>query len=500
MNLTEIIPCLPKARISGPREGEWTRVTDDSRTVEEGCAFVAVRGTAFDGHRYIPTAIASGAVAIVAEDEPLDGYTGTWIQVTNSRDALAVLADLQAGSPSAALNLVGITGTNGKTTIAYLVHEILKRVRQRAGMIGTIQVDDGVTVTPSTHTTPGAIELQDLLGRMRNNGCHGVAMEVSSHGLEQGRVKGINFQVGVFTNLTQDHLDYHGTMENYFEAKKILFTSMASHSAKSVAVVNGDDRYGVDLLRDFEGRLKLVSYGFGTHCNFQAGRIQQSAKGMEFQLEAKGKEFLVRIPLIGRFNVLNTLAALASVDAIGVPLRDAIAAVKDIAGVPGRLELAGMVDGAAVFVDYAHTPDAVQNVCRTLRELEPGRLITVFGCGGGRDRGKRAPMARAAEKDSTFCIVTSDNPRNEDPAVIINDVEKGFMGSNHTSIPDRREAIRAAIEMSKPNDIILIAGKGHENYQILGAERIPFDDRVEVRKVIEVVARLKEKEKEREEV
>ena len=496
MNITEIIPCLPKARISGPREGEWKRVTDDSRTVEAGSVFVAVRGTEFDGHRYIETAIKSGAVAIVAEDDPAEGYEGTWIQVTSSRDALAVLADLQEGSPSADLNIIGITGTNGKTTIAYLVHEILKRVRQRAGMIGTIQVDDGATVTPATHTTPGAVELQSLLARMRDNGCHGVAMEVSSHGLEQGRVKGVHFKVGVFTNLTQDHLDYHGTMGNYFEAKKILFTSMAAESSKSVAVVNGDDGYGVDLLRDFEGRLKLVNYGFGTQCDFQAGGVKQSAKGMEFQLESKGKSFLVRVPLIGRFNVLNTLAALASVEAIGVPLRDAIAAVKDIAGVPGRLELAGMIDGAAVFVDYAHTPDAVQNVCRTLRELEPARLITVFGCGGGRDRGKRGPMARAAEKDSDFCIVTSDNPRKEDPAAIISDVEKGFMGSAHTSILDRRDAIRAAIETSRPNDIILIAGKGHEDYQIFANETITFDDRVEVRKAIEVVGRLKDKEKE----
>ena len=284
MNLSEIVPCLPSAVISGPREGEWLVVTDDSRQVQEGSVFVAVKGSAFDGHQYIPTAIASGAVAIVAESEPIDGYKGTWIRVSNSRDALAILADLQAGSPSSDLNLIGITGTNGKTTIAYLVHEILKRTRQRAGMIGTIQVDDGLEVTPATHTTPGAIELQGMLSRMRDNGCHGVAMEVSSHGLEQGRVKGVHFQVGVFTNLTQDHLDYHGTMENYFEAKKILFTSIAAHSSKAVAVVNGDDRYGVELLKDFEGRLKLVSYGFGAHCSFKAGRIKQSAKGMEFQL------------------------------------------------------------------------------------------------------------------------------------------------------------------------------------------------------------------------
>ena len=293
MTLTEITLCLSKARISGPAEGEWTAVTDDSRNVEEGSVFVAVRGSEADGHKFIETAIAAGAVAIVAEEEPPAGFKGTWIQVTDSRDALAVLADLQAGSPSADLNIVGITGTNGKTTIAYLVHQILKVLRQRAGMIGTVQVDDGVETSVATHTTPGAVELQKMLSRMRDNGCHGVAMEVSSHGLEQGRVKGINFKVGVFSNLTQDHLDYHGTMANYFEAKKGLFDSMAAQNPKAVAVINGDDRYGVDLLKAFEGRLKLVSYGFGNHCTFQAGRIKQSAKGMEFQLEAKGKSYLV---------------------------------------------------------------------------------------------------------------------------------------------------------------------------------------------------------------
>lgn len=494
MNLSEIVPCLPKARVSGPREGEWLSLADDSRQVQEGSIFVAVRGTASDGHQYIGTAFEKGAIAVVAEDEPAAGHPGTWIQVPNSRDALAILADLQAGSPSAELNLIGITGTNGKTTITYLVQQILKALRLRAGMIGTVSVDDGETVTTATHTTPGALELQSLLARMRDNGCHGVAMEVSSHGLEQGRVKGLNFQVGVFSNLTQDHLDYHGTMENYFEAKKLLFTSMAEHNPKAVAVINGDDRYGADLLRDFEDRLKLVSYGFGSMCSFQAGRLKQTAKGTEFELQVKGKSFLVRIPLIGRFNVLNTLAALAAVEGIGVSLRDAIAAVKDVVAVPGRLELAGTIERVAVFVDYAHTPDALANVCRTLRELEPSRLITVFGCGGSRDRGKRAPMARAAEKDSDFCIVTSDNPRDEDPEAIIKDVEKGFVGRSHLSIPDRREAIRTAVEMAKGNDIVLVAGKGHEDYQIFANGTITFDDRVEVRKAIEAVAKLNGKE------
>lgn len=490
MNLEDVITCFPNARISGPREGVLEGVADDSRKVVPGGVFVAVRGHLVDGHKFIDVAIAAGATTIVAETEPVAGFTGTWIQVIQSRDALAILGELFAGSPSADLNIVGITGTNGKTTVAYLVHYILKQVRHRAGMIGTVAVDDGLTSTPATHTTPGALELQGMLARMRDNGCHGVAMEVSSHGLEQGRTKGIHFKVGVFTNLTQDHLDYHGTMEHYFQAKKILFSDMADHSSKGVAVINGDDRWGVELLKDFQKRLKLVSYGFGSNSDFQAGRIKQTAKGMEFQLEAKGKSFLVRVPLIGRFNVLNTLAALAASDAAGVPLRDAVAALRDVPVVPGRLELAGIKNGAAVFVDYAHTPDAIQNVCRTLRELEPGRLITVFGCGGDRDKSKRAPMARAAEKDSDYCIVTSDNPRNEDPLAILAEVEKGFTTRNHRQVPDRKEAIKLAITLSKPNDIVLIAGKGHEGYQIFKGETVDFDDRVEVRKAIEIVTRI----------
>ena len=321
-------------------------------------------------------------------------------------------------------------------------------------------------------------------------------MEVSSHGLEQGRTKGIHFKVGVFTNLTQDHLDYHGTMANYFDAKKTLFRDMAAESAKSVAVINGDDSWGVELLKDFKDRLKLVSYGFGSQSDFKAGRIKQTPRGMEFQLEAKGKSFLVRVPLIGRFNVLNVMAALAAVEAVGVPLRDAVAALRDIVGVPGRLELAGMKNGAAVFVDYAHTPDAIQNVCQTLRELEPGRLITVFGCGGDRDKGKRAPMARAAERDSDICIVTSDNPRGEDPAAIIAEIEKGFSTQNHHSIPDRKEAIKQAISIAKPTDIVLVAGKGHECYQIFKDETTDFDDRVEVRKAIEIALRIEGRDQE----
>jgi UDP-N-acetylmuramoyl-L-alanyl-D-glutamate--2,6-diaminopimelate ligase len=282
-------------------------------------------------------------------------------------------------------------------------------------------------------------------------------------------------------------------MEAYFEAKKLLFREMAETDAKGVAVVNADDSSGEKLLQSFEGRLQLVSYGFGSSCDFQAGRIKQSPKGMEFELQAKGKSFLVRVPLIGRFNVLNSVATLAAVNAIGVPLREAVAALKNVPVVPGRLELAGMKGQVAVFVDYAHTPDAVQNACRTLRELEPDRLITVFGCGGDRDRGKRAPMARAAEKGSDFCIVTSDNPRSEEPLAVIQEIEKGFSGKSYEIIEDRRAAIKRAIASARGRDIVLIAGKGHEDYQIFKDETLSFDDRVEARKAIEIAKRADER-------
>ncbi|MDP0490651.1 MAG: UDP-N-acetylmuramoyl-L-alanyl-D-glutamate--2,6-diaminopimelate ligase [Verrucomicrobiota bacterium JB023] len=486
MKLEDLVLCLSQPHVSGPRDGvELSGVHDDSRQVTPGSLFVAVRGLAVDGHDYISKAVTQGAAAIVAETEPPEGYDKVWIRVKDSRLALANIADAWHHSPSRDLPMVGVTGTNGKTTIAYLVHTILKATRMRAGMIGTVAIDDGVESNPAKQTTPGALELQSLLARMRDNGCGGVVMEVSSHGLEQGRTLGVDFNVGVFTNLTQDHLDYHGTMENYFAAKKKLFTQMANAKGNAAAVINLDDRYGVELVDDFASRLNIVTYGFSSQCDFRAGRMKQDARGTEFQLEAKSKSFLVRVPLIGRFNVMNVLAALAAVTSVGVPMREALNVLKEMKGVPGRLELAGMKSGVPVFVDYAHTPDALQNVCRTLRELEPSRLITVFGCGGDRDRGKRAPMARAAEALSSFCIVTSDNPRGEEPDAIMREVEKGFAGEAYTLIEDREEAIRRAIEAAREGDIILIAGKGHEDYQIFSDRTIEFDDRKVARRIID---------------
>lgn len=483
MTIEELLACLPVVSAVGPREGELSGVTDDSREVVANGVFVAVKGALSDGHDYIEQAVNKGVVVVVAEEVAPEGFEKTWIQVASTRLAVPVIADLWWSSPSQDLDMIGVTGTNGKTTTAYLLHAIIKKLRLRAGMIGTVVVDDGLTETPAKNTTPGAMQLQGLLALMRENGCGGVVMEVSSHGLEQGRTDGVDFNVGIFTNLTQDHLDYHGSMENYFDAKKMLFEQLAKSGGKKVAVINKDDRWGGELMKSFENRLNLISYGFGSGCDFRAGKVTQNSRGMEFQLSAKGREFLVRAPLIGRFNVMNVVAALAAVSALGIGLREAIEALRDVS-VPGRLELVGSAAGAAVFVDYAHTPDALLSVCQTLRELNPGRLITVFGCGGDRDRGKRAPMARAVEQYSDFSFVTSDNPRSEDPEAILSEVVKGFSGTNYRKIVDRSEAIQEAVALSQQGDIVLIAGKGHEDYQLIGGKTLSFDDRVEARKAI----------------
>ncbi|MGC4014869.1 MAG: UDP-N-acetylmuramoyl-L-alanyl-D-glutamate--2,6-diaminopimelate ligase [Luteolibacter sp.] len=324
-----------------------------------------------------------------------------------------------------------------------------------------------------------SLELQNLLGRMRDHGCRGVSMEVSSHGIDQNRIGSLGFDAAIFTNLTQDHLDYHGTMERYFEAKKSWFDKLADNplGKKPVAVINVDDAYGLEIAESLEGKLPVYRYGFGVHTDFRANNLKQTARGMEFELTAKGKSFLVRAPLIGRFNVYNLLAAIAAVSACGIRPRESVAAIAEAPQVPGRMENIGQAGGATVFVDYAHTPDALENACRTLRELNPRRLITVFGCGGDRDRTKRPLMGTAAAQNSDICIITSDNPRSEDPMAIIQEIEKGMGGKTYKVIADREEAISSVVKAARAGDIVLIAGKGHETYQQFADRTIDFDDR-----------------------
>ncbi len=488
MILRDLVSCLSRVTASGPMDTEVAALTASSREVGPGMLFAAIRGTTIDGHRFINDALAAGAAVVLAESAPPSDLKRetAWLHVPDSREALSRLASLHAGHPWMNMAMAGVTGTNGKTTTAFLIHHVMKTAWHRAGLLGTILVDDGEKQETAKHTTPGSIELSALLGRMHDHGCRGVAMEVSSHGIHQKRISAIGFDACVFTNLTQDHLDYHVTMDAYYQAKADWFHALAAdpHGKKPVAVINTDDAYGLDLAASLDGRMPVCRFGFNVHCDFRANNFRQNPRGMEFELAAKGKTFLVRAPLIGRFNVYNLLAAIAAANACGIRPREAVAALASAPQVPGRMENVGNAGGATVFVDYAHTPDALENACRTLKELDPRRLITVFGCGGDRDKGKRPLMAAAAARHSDACVITSDNPRSEDPSAIIREIESGMAGMGHISIPDRAEAIAYAVKNSLSGDIILIAGKGHETTQQFSDTTIDFDDRKHASKAL----------------
>jgi UDP-N-acetylmuramoyl-L-alanyl-D-glutamate--2,6-diaminopimelate ligase len=488
MILKQLVASLARVTASGPMDAEIHSLTASSKEVGPGVMFAAIRGSANDGHRFIGDALSAGASAILAETAPPSdfGNTVAWLHVPDSRAALAEMASALADHPWRDLAMAGVTGTNGKTTTAFLIHHVMKTEWHRAGLLGTVLVDDGETVSSATHTTPDPVALLQLIARMRDHGCRGVAMEVSSHGIHQKRVASIGFDACVFTNLSQDHLDYHGTMDAYFRAKADWFHALAAdpHGKKPVAVINTDDSFGAELADELDGKMPLIRFGFGVHCDFRANNFMQSARGMEFELATKGKSYLVRAPLIGRFNAYNLLAALAASHACGIRPREAVAALANAPQVPGRMENVGNAGGATVFVDYAHTPDALEKACRTLKELNPRRLITVFGCGGDRDRGKRPLMAAAAARHSDACVLTSDNPRSEDPLAILREMEAGIGGKNHLSIADRAEAISFAVQNSLSGDIILVAGKGHETSQQFSDHAIEFDDRKHASKAL----------------
>lgn len=477
MNLRTLISSLDSPVVSGSLDTEIQTLAYDSRQVGPGTAFFALRGSSNDGNRFIPKAIAAGCSAIISENAPPTDSNVPWVHVRNARIALARAAAAFYQDPAAHLKVAGITGTNGKSTTAFLLHYLLNAGQFRAGLIGTLFYELGGQQVPASHTTPESLELQQLLAQMQANGCRACAMEVSSHALDQERVHGLPFDAAIFTNLTQDHLDYHGTMEEYFAAKVRLFEAVANQSHGSL-IINGDDTWGRKLISRYESTGRILTYGYGVHSDYRAVNVRSDLNGTSFELEVKGRSFLVRLPYIGDFNVLNALAAIAAANSMGLNLRETIKHLESAPQVPGRLERVSDHTRTHVFVDYAHTPDALDNVLRTLRALKPNRIITVFGCGGDRDRTKRPKMAAAAEAGSDICLLTSDNPRSEDPASIIADAGKGFTGrSRAAKILDRREAIKAAIEGARDGDIVLIAGKGHEDYQEINGVRHPFDDR-----------------------
>ncbi len=477
MQLKTLAAALPLREVDGPLEREIEGIYYDSRRVQKNGLYVAVHGAIVDGHKFTEQAIERGATAIVVEQHEAHSRATTLV-VDDSRRALADLAFVFHRKPALRLKTAGVTGTNGKTTTTFLLKHICESAGLRSGLIGTVRYQIGERILPATRTTPESADLQELLAQMVGAGCKAAIMEVSSHAIVQERIRGLEWNVAIFTNLTQDHLDFHRTMEEYFEAKAKLFTGLAQQENKkdAVAVINLDDRYGEQLIQRLGESVPVVTYGLGQRADFRASNYRTEFGGTSFQLDARGRSYLVRIPLIGRFNVLNALAALAAASSLGVNLRDAVLSLGKAPQVPGRLEAVPAKRQFQIFVDYAHTDDALLNVLKTLRELSPRKLICVFGAGGDRDQAKRPLMGRVADQNADFSIITSDNPRKEDPRAIIAEIKKGFRSQNYEAIPDRAEAIAHAISLAQPRDIVLIAGKGHEPYQEFADHTIPFDD------------------------
>jgi UDP-N-acetylmuramoyl-L-alanyl-D-glutamate--2,6-diaminopimelate ligase len=474
MRLDQLLKAIEPLKVEGPLDREITGIAFDSRRVKPGSLFVAIRGEHSDGSAYIPAAIDMGAAAVVTETEGLVGRAAQ-ILVRDARPALADLAAEFFGHPARGLKVVGVTGTNGKTTTAFLLKHICDRALLRSGLIGTVRYEIGDRVLPASRTTPESLDVQELLRQMVDAGCKAVAMEVSSHALCQERVRGMEFDAAVFTNLTQDHLDYHRTMEAYFAAKASLFTRLATQQKKAKAIVNIDDRHGQRLVQMLSDT-PVVTFGQSARADFRASNIRIDFNGTSYQLDANGKSYLVRLPLIGAFNVYNSLAAIAAAWVLNVNVRQSLLALADAPPVPGRLQAVAGQRLFKVFVDYAHTDDALLNVIRTCRELKPSRLIVVFGCGGNRDRGKRARMGSVVDEHADYAVVTSDNPRKEEPEAIIADILPGMPRRNYEVVVDRKEAIVHAIDLAQPRDIVLIAGKGHETYQEFADHTVPFDD------------------------
>lgn len=494
MRLRDLINHLEIKDVNGDIEVEIKDIAYDSRKVKDGSLFIAIRGYNSNGHGYINDAIKRGAIAIVGEG--FDGFTvhsspfTVFITVPDSRRALALLSDKFYGHPSGTLKLIGITGTNGKTTTSYLIKSILEAAQKKVGLLGTINYIIGTdTILPASFTTPEALELQGFLKDILAGGAEYAVLEVSSHSLALQRVAGCEFEAALFTNLSQDHLDFHGTMEEYFRSKSKLFDQLRPNG---IAVINIDSPEGRILAKGLKGN--ILSFGISEEADLKASDIKSGIRGLSFEIKWLGGMIKIESPLVGTHNVYNILASAGVALGLGIPSSMIIEGIARVKGVPGRFEKIDEGQDYTVVVDYAHTEDALRKVLMAARDLiakeaqkTRGKIITVFGCGGDRDRGKRPKMGEAACNLSDFVIITSDNPRSEDPLGIIKEIEKGITEvglSNYTIIPDRREAIGKAIEIAEKGDLVVIAGKGHEDYQIIGEKRYPFDDREVAREMI----------------
>ena len=474
----------------GDLDGSITSVTDDSRSVSSGSLFVAVKGERVDGHKYVGQAIKAGAAAIVGQDS-VERASVPFVQVTDSRKALGLIGSRFYGDPSAQLAMIGVTGTNGKTTTTYLCKALLENIGRRVGLIGTVAYQIGAETIPASHTTPGAVELQQLLARMNEARLDSVVMEVSSHALAMDRTAGCEYDVAVFTNLTQDHLDYHRTMEEYFQAKLRLFTGLGQgKKTRQRAIVNMDDPRGVYVRAAC--RVPVWGYALNVSADLMAENVRLSMNGSTFTAATPAGTFTVESRLVGEHNVYNLLGAIGVALHGGATCDQVREAVARVHNVPGRFERVSAGQDFTVVVDYAHTEDALVRLLTAARTLKTERIITLFGCGGDRDRGKRPKMGRAAVEFSDVVILTSDNPRTEDPLAILREVEAGVCEAlqrrpsvQYHMVADRREAIRTAVGLARPGDILLIAGKGHEDYQIVGTKKMHFDDREVAREAIQ---------------
>ncbi len=507
MELKKLLEGVEIRKITGETLREIEGIAYHSHRVGKGFLFAAIRGMEVDGHQFIGEAIQRGAEAVLLE-EGQEIANRTMVFVPNSRQALAKISSNFYGNPSSQVKLIGITGTNGKTTTTYLLESIFRNAGYAVGVIGTINYRFDQKITPAPNTTPESLDLQRILWEMVREGVSHVIMEVSSHGLDLDRVFGCQFDGVIFTNFTSDHLDYHKSLRQYFESKRKLFSDSLMKSLKNrrFAVTNHDDPKGEDIVEGIG--LPVIRYGFNSFCDISADQVTFSFEGLSCRIRTPKDRFFVRSKLMGGFNLYNILAAVAAGVAMDIPLEALKDGIESLEGVSGRFEKVENQKGIQVIVDYAHTHDALERVLLGLKDIlgrtpqSNGKMITVFGCGGDRDRTKRPLMGEVVGRNSDLTILTSDNPRTEDPLVIMDEVETGFKSfsleewhqneinswrsrKGYLKVPDRREAIRTAIRLAQPLDTVLIAGKGHEDYQIIGRRRFPFDDRVEAKKALE---------------
>ncbi len=480
MTLETLLDGVNITKITGKTSCEILGIAYDSRRVTAGTLFVALDGEHVNGVQYIEEAIRRGAAAVLSQMPSVCGEKFPSIEVADARLALAQISKTFYDHPAERLCTVGITGTNGKTTVSFMLREIFKKAGRHPGLIGTVHYEIGERILPATRTTPEAPDIQLMLSQMEGTGCDSVIMEVSSHALAQQRIEGIFYDAAVFTNLTQDHLDYHGTIESYFSVKARLFGAVCRF-----AIINRDDPWGHRLLKEKMGNDDCFSYGFNAEADVRGYNVFSEASGSHMRVESPWGNVEISLQLIGEFNLHNALAAFATAAALGVPVEKIVEALADMKRVPGRLEAIANKKGKRIFVDYAHTDDALKNVLEALRTITSGRLIVVFGCGGNRDKTKRFLMGQVASRLADYSIITNDNPRSEVPENIAANIVVGFDSKhNYEVLLDRQTAIVRGLELIRKRDILLIAGKGHETFQEFQNTIVPFDDREVVREAL----------------